>query len=143
MEKKLIYRTIIFLWMCLQCPIVFGQYSVDSLIERLQQRESTDLLYLQTSKDVYETGEDLWFKAYQLDAQTFGLSDKSKTLYLQMISPKDSVMWQEKYPIENGIAAGHVYVDEKLSEGDYLLQAYTRHSFYQNDTTGIISARKV
>lgn len=69
-------------------------------------------IYLQTSKDTYETGEDLWFKAYQLDAQSFGLSDKSKTLYLQMISPKDSVVWQEKYPVENGIVSGHVYVDE-------------------------------
>ncbi|MEG0456456.1 MAG: hypothetical protein RR559_14165, partial [Bacteroides sp.] len=94
MEKKLIYSIAIILWMCLQGPRVFGQYSVDPLVERLEKKDSTDLLYLQTSKDVYETGEDLWFKAYQLDAQTFGLSDKSKTLYLQMISPKDSVVWQ-------------------------------------------------
>lgn len=60
-----------------------------------------------------------------------------------MINPADSVVWQEKYPIENGIVSGHVYIDEKLLEGDYLLQGYTKHSFYKNDTTGIIPARKV
>lgn len=124
----------------------YAQVSIDSLLAHAAKQWAgfpMESIYLQTSKDTYETGEDLWFKAYQLDAQSFGLSDKSKTLYLQMISPKDSVVWQEKYPVENGIVSGHVYVDEKLSEGDYSLQAYTKHSFYQNDTTGIISARKV
>ena len=81
----------------------------------------SECIYLQTSKGIYEAGEDLWFKAYQLDVQTFGLSDKRKTLYLQMINPKDSVVWQEKYPIEKCIVSGHVYIDEKLSEGDYFL----------------------
>lgn len=124
----------------------FAQVSIDSLLVHSTMQWNDfpiESLYLQTSKDIYETGEDLWFKAYQLDAQSFGLSDKSKTLYLQMISPKDSVVWQEKYPIENGIACGHVYIDEKLPEGDYLLQGYTRYSFFRNDTTGINFARKV
>lgn len=60
-----------------------------------------------------------------------------------MINPKDSVVWQGKYPIENGIVCGHVYIDKKLSEGDYFLEGYTKHSFYKNDTTGITSVRKI
>lgn len=124
----------------------FAQANIDSLLACSSKQWASspmEMLYLQTSKSTYETGEDLWFKAYQLDAQSFGLSDKSKTLYLQMISPADSVVWQEKYPIENGIASGHVYIDEKLFEGDYLLQGYTKYSFYKNDTIGMIPARKV
>lgn len=124
----------------------FAQANIDSLLAYSSKQWASfpmEMLYLQTSKSTYETGEDLWFKAYQLDAQSFGLSDKSKTLYLQMINPADSVVWQEKYPIENGIAFGHVYIDEKLFEGDYLLQGYTKHSFYKNDTIGIIPVRKV
>lgn len=124
----------------------FAQTNIDSLLAYSSKQWASfpmEILYLQTSKSTYETGEDLWFKGYQLDAQSFALSDKSKTLYLQMINPADSVVWQEKYPIENGIVSGHVYIDEKLLEGDYLLQGYTKHSFYKNDTTGIIPARKV
>ena len=124
----------------------FAQANIDSLLACSSKQWASspmEMLYLQTSKSTYETGEDLWFKAYQLDAQSFGLSDKSKTLYLQMISPADSVVWQEKYPIENGIASGYVYIDEKLFEGDYLLQGYTKYSFYKNDTIGMIPARKV
>lgn len=102
----------------------------------------SELVYLQTNKGIYETGEDLWFKAYGLDAQSFGLSDRSKTLYLQMMDAKDSVVWREKYPIENGIADGHVYMDEKLEEGNFSLEAYTRHSFF-NDTTEMLAARNI
>ncbi len=127
-------------------PKAYSQQSIESVMSKMGEDISShpsELIYLQTSKDIYETGEDLWFKAYQLDAQTFGLSDKSKTFYLQMINPKDSVVWQEKYPIENGIVCGHVYIDEKLSEGDYFLEGYTKYSFYKNDTTGITPTRKI
>ena len=102
----------------------------------------SELIYIQTSKGIYETGEDLWFKAYQLDAQTLGLSSQSRTLYLQMIGEKDSIIWQEKYPVEKGITSGHVYLDEKLPEGDYFLEAYTSHSFY-NDSTRQVYIRKI
>ncbi len=33
--------------------------------------QTTDLLYVFPSKEVYETGEDMWFKAYLMDRQTF------------------------------------------------------------------------
>ena len=124
---------------------VAAQNRIDSLFTSVSQRFSSypsELVYLQTSKEIYETGEDLWFKAYQLDAKSFGLSTRSKTLYLQMLSDKDSVVWQEKYPIENGIADGHIYVDTKLPEGSYRLEAYTRHSYYK-DTVGISPVRKI
>lgn len=125
---------------------VYAQQAIDSVVSRFRKQSSakpSELIYIQTSKGIYETGEDLWFKAYQLDAQTFGLSGKSKTLYLQMINLKDSVVWQEKYLIENGIASGHVYVDEKLPEGDYFLEGYTKNSLYKSDTTGMLSSRKI
>ena len=47
-----------------------------------------DIVYLLPSKEICETGEDMWFKAYLIDKQTLALSDKSQTLYLQMRSEK-------------------------------------------------------
>ena len=70
--------------------------------------ECRELLYLQTDKGIYETGEDLWFKTYTLDAQSLALSDRSKTLFVEMLNAKDSIVWQEKYPILSGIAGGHI-----------------------------------
>ena len=58
-----------------------AQNSIDTLFMSVSQRLSghpSELIYLQTGKDIYETGEDLWFKAYQLDAKSFALSEQAK-----------------------------------------------------------------
>ena len=73
--------------------MTYSQQSIDSVICKMREDISSrpsELIYLQTGKDIYEAGEDLWFKAYQLDVQTFGLSDKSKTCLLYTSpSPRD------------------------------------------------------
>ena len=104
--------------------------------------ECRELLYLQTDKGIYETGEDLWFKTYTLDAQSLALSDRSKTLFVEMLNAKDSIVWQEKYPILSGIAGGHIYVNKDLKEGDYRIHAYTRFSFL-NDTLRPVYPKKI
>ncbi|WP_294628342.1 hypothetical protein [uncultured Bacteroides sp.] len=92
-----------------------------------------EMIYLQTDKGIYETGEDLWFKAYVLNDRTLALSGESRTLFVEMLNGRDSIVWQEKYPIQAGIADGHIYIDRQLPPGDYLLHTYTKHSFL-NDT---------
>lgn len=141
--KNILLAIFLLTYTCLPC---FCQQAVDETwvtsINKEYAAFPSELIYLQTSKGIYETGEDLWFKAYQLNSLSFTFSNQSQTLYLQMINNKDSIVWQEKYPVENGMVFGHVYVSEKLADGDYFLEAYTRHSFH-TDTTGIISSRKV
>ena len=101
-----------------------------------------ELVYLQTDKGIYETGEDLWFKTYVMDAQSLALSERSKTLFVEMLNAKDSIVWQEKYPVLSGIAAGHIYIDKDLKEGDYRIHAYTRFSFL-NDTLRPVYPKKI
>ena len=104
--------------------------------------ESRELVYLQTDKGIYETGEDLWFKIYVMDAQSLALSERSKTLFVEMLNAKDSIVWQEKYPVLSGIAEGHMYIDKDLKEGDYRIHAYTRFSFL-NDTLRPVYPKKI
>ncbi|HZY25682.1 MAG TPA: hypothetical protein VFE71_07645, partial [Bacteroidales bacterium] len=67
------------------------------LAERLQtfaKNAAHEIAYIQTSKDIYETGEDLWFKVYLLDAQSLIPSLRSKTLYLQLLAENTrKVFW--------------------------------------------------
>jgi len=100
-------------------------------LNSIDKKQSTELIYLQTNKGVYEAGEDLWFKAYILDAQHFIPSGLSKTLYLQLMNEETrQVFWQEKYEIIKRFADGHVFLQDTLPEGNYLLMAFTQHSFF-------------
>ena len=100
-------------------------------------QENNDLLYIFPSKEIYETGEDMWFKAYLMDRQTLALSDRSQTLYLQMRSETGDVVWNEKYPLTDGRGDGHVYIGDKWQQGEYLIEGYTRSSFTTDSTIAI------
>jgi hypothetical protein len=137
--KKLMARCILLFFLLttnLHASSQQGQAIMDQLARRLNAY--TDSLprasvYLTTSKDIYESVEDLWFKAYLLDAQSYIPFGVDKTLYVRLVkSDRDSVVWEEKYGIKNGVAAGHIFLDRSLPEGDYFLSAYSAHSFYSN-----------
>lgn len=138
----------IFLIIVLFIPVRAQSYSNQQIVlaERLHslaKNASPELAYIQTSKDIYETGEDLWFKVYLLDAQYLIPSLLSKTLYLQLLNETSKkAVWQEKYEIQDGFANGRVYLENALPEGDYLLAAYTANSFY-NDTSEFYAVRRI
>lgn len=106
---------------------------IDSLAQRMEAYTKTGKtsVYLATNKDIYIAGEDLWYNAFILDQQTFGLAEQDNILYLQLTKEgSDSAVWKEMYPVTHGISAGHVYLPQTLLDGKYLLKAYTAHSFF-------------
>ena len=130
-------RLLFFFFLCLLVGHTLTCHSQEGTMP-----ESRELVYLQTDKGIYETGEDLWFKTYVMDAQSLALSKRSKTLFVEMLNAQDSIVWQEKYPILSGIAGGHMYIDKDLKEGDYRIHAYTRFSFL-NDTLRPVYPKKI
>jgi hypothetical protein len=119
------------------------QIELAERLHSLANNAPSELAYIQTSKDIYETSEDLWFKVYLLDAQYLIPSLLSKTLYLQLLNESTKkAVWQEKYEIVNGFANGQVYLDNTLPEGNYILAAYTPNSFF-GDTTEFYAVRRI
>jgi len=116
------------------------------LVEKLQhfsKNHSEQSIYLQTSKGIYETEEDVWFKAYVLNSQFFTPSTLDTTLYVQLIYEKSNrTVWQEKYEIEDGFVDGHLYLQDSLQAGSYILTASSSHSFYK-DTKEFYTVRKL
>ena len=93
--------------------------------------------YMLFSKGIYETGEDMWFKAWLFDRSLLTLSNRSRTLFLRIYDPADSLVWNEKYPISGGRAEGHVFIGEKWNTGEYRVEGYTQSSFYADSTEAI------
>lgn len=101
-----------------------------------------DFIYLLPSKEIAETGEDLFFKAYLMDRQTLALSDRSRTLYLEIRSERDSLVWSEIYPLVGGRGDGHIYIGENWPQGEYFLEGYAKSSF-TSDTTEALRPRRI
>jgi len=109
-----------------------SKHKLDSLahsLETFSGDTARTSLYIRTSKDIYESMEDLWFKAYAVDSRHQLLSGIDQTLYIQLIhESKDSIVWEQAYPLDKGIASGHIYLDNALPDGNYWLCAYSAHS---------------
>lgn len=112
-------------------------------IERVAKRHAAEEVYLQACKDIFEPGEDVWFKAYVLDARYLAPSVNTKTLYASLIKmPEKKAVWEEKYPVVNGFTDGHLYLPDTIAPGEYLLVAQTPLSV-NPDMPAVISAKRI
>lgn len=102
-------------------------------LDTLSNRANQEIAYIQTDKDIYETGEEIWFKIYLLEATNLTPSTKSKTLFVELYNGADNkIVWQEKYQVNNSFPSGSIPLERTLSEGDYILVVYTPFSFFSN-----------
>ena len=93
-----------------------------------------EFVHVFTSKGVYETSEDLWFKCVAFDDSTMRVSDRSHTAYVEIVDPSDSVVWREKYRMSGGMCDGHAYVGDDWKPGEYRMFVHTRGSLGRRDT---------
>ncbi len=93
-----------------------------------------DHVHVFTSKGIYETCEDLWFKCIAFDDSTMLISDRFHTAYMEIVDPSDSVVWREKYRMSNGMCDGHAYVGDAWKPGEYRMFVHTRNSLGRGDT---------
>lgn len=121
-------------------PLQAQTYSLQQIklaerLDSLANNAAPEVAYIQTSKDIYETGEDLWFKVYLLISSTLRPSELSKTLYLQLVKEDTKkAIWQEKYEIEDGFADGRILLKDDMDEGNYLIEAFTSNSFFADSS---------
>ena len=93
-----------------------------------------EFVHVFTSKGVYETCEDLWFKCVAFDDSDMRVSDRSHTAYVEIVDPSDSVVWSEKYRMSGGMCDGHAYVGDDWKPGEYRMFVHTRGSLCRGDT---------
>jgi hypothetical protein len=82
-------------------------------------------IYVHTNKNVYLTGEILWFKIYNTDGSTNKMLDVSKVVYVELLDNKHNAVLQAKIAMSQGTGNGSFYIPFSLSNGNYQLRAYT------------------
>lgn len=82
-------------------------------------------LYLHTDKSCYITGEQMFFKAYLVDAMYHMPVTVSRYVYVEIINPFDSVVARVKVRPLNEMYYGNIKLSEQWADGYYRLRAYT------------------
>lgn len=95
-------------------------------------------VYLHFDNTAYFRGEDIWVKAYVMRDDRGMLTDISKVLYVELLSPTGEVMETKKLHLENGQADTRFRLDSLFYSGFYEVRAYTRYMLNW-DERGIFS----
>ena len=104
-------------------------------------------VYLHVDRESYYPGDDIWFKAYLIDASERLLCANSINLHVELISPDLKIIDSRVIKLDNGLGNGDFHVSEKLQSGRYRLRAYTNYMrnfgdqlFFNKDITIINSS---
>lgn len=81
--------------------------------------------YLHLDRNYYAAGEDIWFKAYLVNAQSNYSTSSSNNLYVELIAPGNKLSAREVVRIDNGVGVGDFKLEDSIPSGHYLIRAYT------------------
>lgn len=96
-----------------------------SNFQNFNSTHTQEKVYLHTDKPYYAIGDDIWFKAYVIDAQTLTSTPLSNILYVDLIDGRDSIKKTLRIPLVLGFGWGNFELKDSLKEGNYRLRAYT------------------
>lgn len=82
-------------------------------------------VYLQTDKPYYSAGENIWFKAYVINAASHLPTNLSQYVYVELIDKSNAVISRVKIKKDSLEFSGYIYLKPELSSGSYAIHAYT------------------
>jgi hypothetical protein len=122
------------------CSLAQNPYKVklDGFIKEQRQEK----VYLHFDRAQYAAGEDVWFKAYIINASSHLPSEVSKTLHVELINEQRNIIDSLSLLIEDGVTNGSISLKKDIPPGSYRVRAYTawmrnydHNLFYNKDFT--------
>ena len=82
-------------------------------------------VYLHLDRQYFQPGDDLWFKAYVINASNHRLSQLSKTLHVLVADEQGNEILTAQFLTKSGRAQGDLKIPESIRSGAYKLVAYS------------------
>ena len=83
-------------------------------------------VYLHFDNTCYFVGDTIWYKGYVTRSDKGTLTDLSKILYVELLTPDGFLVERQQLEMPNGTANGAFVLTDSLYAGYYELRAYTR-----------------
>ena len=108
--------------------ITFGQLQAQKSLEQTNYifpEEPEETIVLNTDRDLYLSGEKIWFSAHCFFQNLMDEDEISKVLYIELTNEESN--FKHKFSIHNGLSSGSILIPTDLKSGNYLLTAYTQY----------------
>lgn len=101
-----------------------GAQSIENTLAKYSEKYAQERTYIHYDKPVYAAGETIWFKAYLMQDILPALD--SKTLYIDWIDEKGTVLSHTAIPVQQGAAHSQFDIPTTYSGAFIHVRAYTR-----------------
>ena len=95
-------------------------------VERFGTGLPQEKAYLHIDNTCYFVGDTIWYKAYVTRSDKGWLTDLSKIMYVELLTPDGYLVERQQLKMEDGTAHGAFTLTDSLYAGYYELRAYTR-----------------
>jgi len=112
-------------------PVLYAQQEDSPLnhiheqMQVLDQNYSQQKLFLHLDKTEYLAGDNIWLKAYLVDANTLVPDMRSTNLYIELTNYEGKLADVMLLRLNSGFAHGHISLPDSVPEGSYRIKAYT------------------
>ncbi len=119
--KSVLQKAVCLLCLALLCWL--PGFSQDSQVD--SPYDYKESLYLQTDRDLYVVGEQVWMKVFKLDGHDNRPDNFSKVVYIELLNQAGYPVSQIKLHVPDKSGSTGFILSDTLSSGNYLLRAYT------------------
>lgn len=116
-------RIILFCFLSASFSHFYSQQTAEKALQNLNEKFSQESIYILTDKDLYLSGETVWFNAMVF--RNFTTSDLSTNFFIEIYDRHKKQILKKRFPIFNGVVQGSIQLPENLSEDVYFFRAYT------------------
>jgi hypothetical protein len=99
------------------------QKRLGAMIDAYFQSSATRRLYLHLDKPLYQPGETIWFRVWELAAPTLTAPMQDHGVTVQLVSPQGSQVMQKRLLLQAGLATNDVMLPDTIEGGEYILRA--------------------
>lgn len=96
-----------------------------SLVSRAVSGQSSEQISIATDREIYFSGEPVWYKLNCIKTGSDEPSYLSKVAYLELLTLNDSPVSQYKLYLKNGENDSRIIIPDTLSTGLYIIKGYT------------------
>lgn len=103
---------------------------LETILKKLKQYHAErpqEKLYLHLDKPFYAAGDNVWFKAYLMEASLHSLDSQSRVVYVELIDETKTVFKRQMLFADGGLTFGDFQLPDTLQEGNYAIRAYTNY----------------
>ncbi len=139
-NSSFIYAGIL-LTLCLASFSLRGQQSFAEPLDDYNAAYLPEKVFVHTDKDIYAGGETVYAAVYLVNGISNQPASLSKTIYLELVAPADTVMIRLRLFAADGHTSASMLLPADIEPGDYQIAAYT--NYQRNSYNGALFRKAI